>query len=131
MPQDETQRLEEENELLRRQLKELTGTNRELGVLVALGHGMTQTLAVMLYIMVKRSPACISRATFHSLMYGDRSDGGPEPKIFDVRIHRLRAILQELGCSGKIKTVWHAGYQASPELVKWVRGLYDNRIPKE
>ena len=125
------QQLEEENELLRRQLSELTGTSRELGALMALRHGMTQTLATMLYILVKRAPAVISRSTFHSIMYGDRSDGGPEPKIFDVRVSRLRAILRELGCKGKIETVWHAGYRANPELVKWVRALYDQQIPKE
>lgn len=131
MESENEQRLGEENELLRRQLAELMGTSQELGVLMSLRHGVTQTLATMLYILVKRSPAYVSRVTFHSLMYGDRSDGGPEPKIFDVRISRLRVILKELGCEGKIETMWHAGYRASPELVKWVKDLYDRKIPKE
>jgi DNA-binding response OmpR family regulator len=122
--------LEDQNELLRRQLSELMGTDKELGALMALKHGMTHTLAQMLHILVKRAPAVISRGTFHTLMYGDRSDGGPEPKIFDVRIARIRACLKKIKCPGKIETVWYAGYRADPDLVKWVRDIY-SKIPKE
>ena len=125
------QMLEEENELLRQQLAALIGTSRELGVLMALRHGMTQRLATILFILVKRAPAVVSRGAFHSIMYGDRSDGGPDPKIFDIHISRLRATLKRLNCPGKIDTVWHAGYRADPDLVRWVKGMYDQQIPKE
>jgi DNA-binding response OmpR family regulator len=125
------QELEDEVELLKQQLNALTGSSQELGVLMALRHGMTNRLAVMLFILVKRAPAVISRSTFHSVIYGDRSDGGPEPKIFDVHISRLRGILRRLRCPGKIETVWNAGYRASPELVAWVRQLYGENITKE
>lgn len=125
------QQLEEENELLRQQVEALAGSDAELGVLMSLRYGMTQTMAQMLSILAKRAPAAVTRQTFHTLIYGDRSDGGPEPKIFDVRISRLRSILKELGCKGKIDTVVCVGYRANPDLVKWVRDLYDQHMVKE
>ncbi len=125
------QELEDEVALLRQQLSALTGSSQELGVLMAIRHGMTNRLATMLFILVKRAPAVISRSSFHSLIYGDRSDGGPEPKIFDVHISRLRGILRRIKCPGRVETVWNAGYRASPELAAWVRQLYQDHIPKE
>jgi DNA-binding response OmpR family regulator len=125
------QGLEDEVELLKQQLSTLTGTSQELGVLMSLRFGMTQTLAIMLSILVKRAPAVISRHHFHTVMYGDRVDGGPEPKIFAVRIHRLKGVLKRLKAPGKIDTIWNAGYRASPELVQWVKDLYAEKIPQE
>lgn len=98
---------------------------------MAIKRGMTHRLATILYILVKRSPAVITRTTFHTIFFGDRSDGGPEPKIFDVHISRLRGILKRIDCPGKIETVWNAGYRASPELSAWVKSLYSQHIPKE
>lgn len=125
------QLLEDEIEILKQQIRAITGSPKELGVLMALRHGMTQRLAIMLYILVNRAPAVISRQAFHMMFYGDRDDGGPDPKIFSVHITRLRKLLQRIQCEGKIEAVWNAGYRASPELVKWVKGLYDQQIPKE
>jgi DNA-binding response OmpR family regulator len=122
------QQLEEENELLRQQLKALTGSEQELGALIAMGHGMTQRTATILFILAKRAPAVVSRASLHSIFYGHESDGGPDPKIFDVHISRIRGTLRRLGCPGKIDTVWHAGYRASPELVGWIRNIYSRQI---
>lgn len=124
MEQSREEQLEEEVELLRQQLSTLTGSSRELGALLSLKHGMTDRLATMLYMLVKRSPAVISRSSFHSIIFGHDADGGPEPKIFAVYISRLRSILRELKCPGRIDTVWSAGYKASPELVKWVEDLF-------
>lgn len=124
MEQDRIQELEEEVELLRQQVSQLTGSSRELGALLAIRHGMTERLATMLYILVKRAPAVISKSAFHSVIFGHDADGGPEPKIFSVYISRLRSILKEVGCSGKIDTVWSAGHRANPALVKWVEELF-------
>lgn len=117
-------KLEEEVELLRQQIRYLTGSSQELGALLALKHGMTERLATMLFILVRRHPAVISKAAFHSVVFGHDADGGPEPKIFSVYISRLRSILKELNCPGKIDTVWGSGHRASPELVKWVQEIY-------
>lgn len=119
------QELEEQNELLRQQLEALMGTSKEWGALTALGHGMTQRMAQILYILCKRAPATVSRATFHSLVYGNRDDGGPEPSIFNVHIARLRSLLKRVDAPGKIDTVWGAGYRASPALVQWVNSIYE------
>lgn len=128
------EQLEDENTLLRQQLQALIGESRELGILMA--QGMTQRQASILFILVKRAPAVISRATLHQIMYGDRSDGGPEPKIFDVQVSRLRKILKREAQltnknTGKIDTVWNAGYRANPALVDWVQALYRDHIPQE
>lgn len=132
MDQDRIQELEEELELLRQQVSQLTGTSRELGALLALRHGMTERLATMLYILVKRAPAVISKSAFHSVIFGHDADGGPEPKIFSVYISRLRSILRQVECPGKIDTVWSSGHRANPELVKWVdKLLADAGITKE
>lgn len=122
--QDRVQKLEDEVELLRQQIRYLTGSSQELGALLALKHGMTERLATMLFILVKRAPAVVSKAAFHSVIFGHDADGGPEPKIFSVYISRLRGILRELGCPGKIDTVWSAGHRANPELVRWVKEVY-------
>jgi len=123
------QELEDEIEIMRQQIEALTGTSKELGVLMALRHGMTRRLATMLFVLVNRAPALVSRQAFHTVFYGDRADGGPDPKIFNVHISRLRDLLMRVGCSGKIDTVWNAGYRANPDLVKWVRDLYKRNIP--
>lgn len=125
------QELEDLNELLKQQLQALTGSSKELGVLIALRHGMTHRLAIILYILTSRAPAVISRTSFHSVFYSDRADGGPEPRIFTVYITRLRSILKRLGAKGKIEAVWNAGWRASPELVAWVNDLYKDNIPQE
>src|SRR3546814_6374832 len=82
---------------------------------MAIKHGMTQRTATILYILVKRAPAVVSRLSLHSIFYGHQADGGPDPKIFDIHISRIRAILKRIGCKGKIETVWHAGYRANPD----------------
>lgn len=129
------EQLEEQVELLKQQLGALMGSSQELGVLMSLRHGMTLRLATILYILVKRSPASISRSTFHQLIYGDRPDGGPEPSIFSNYISRLRGILRRVGASDKpnagIETVWHAGFKATPALVEWVEDLFAKNIPPQ
>ncbi len=125
------QALEDEIQLLRQQVAALTGSSQELGVLMGIKHGMSHRMALMLFVLVKRAPAVVSKTAFHTVIYGDRSDGGPEPKIFNVHISRLRALLKRVGCPGKIETVWNAGFRASPELSKWVRDLYDQQIPQQ
>lgn len=131
------QELEDEVELLKQQLSALTGSSQEIGILVSLGYGMTHRLAQILHILIQRSPAIVSRNALHTIFYGDRDDGGPEPKIFAVHITRLRGIIKRwhkvygVDSSLRIDTVWNTGYRASPELVKWVRQLYQDGIPKE
>jgi DNA-binding response OmpR family regulator len=135
MGEDKTrEQLEEQNELLQNQLRAIMGESREVGILTA--QGMTQRQATILHILVKRAPAVVSRQTLHLLFYGDRADGGPEPKIFDVQVSRLRAILRRehkltKANTGKIVTTWNAGYRADPALVAWAQNLYKTNIPQE
>ncbi len=129
--QDDTVELEDENELLKQQIAALAGSTKEVGVFLSMRHGMTERLAVMLAILVKRSPAVVSKPAFHSMIYGGCQDGGPDPKIFAVHIARLRDWLARMGCPGRIQTVWNSGYRADTALVKWAREHYANHIPQE
>lgn len=125
------QQLEDEVELLRTQLESVTGTSQEVGALLTIGYGMTERLATMLFILTKRAPAVVSKRAFHSIIYGNCEDGGPEPSIFGVHICRLRQVLQRAGVPGKINTIWGSGYRADPTLVSWVKGFFKTYIPQE
>lgn len=129
--EDNIEQLEEQVEILRQQLEAVTGTPREIGAIMSLRRGMTQRLAIMLFILVKRAPGMASTSMFHSVIYGSRIDGGPDPKIFALHICRLRKTLRRLEIPGKIDTVWNAGYRADPTLVKWVNDFYKKTIPQE
>lgn len=131
MQNEREQELEDEIELLKQQLEALRGGSKELGAIMAKGKGITHRMAFMLLVLTKRSPAVVSKSTFHSMIYGDRSDGGPEPKIFTVHINRLRDWLKRVGCKGKIITVWGAGYRADDTLVAWVREVYRQSIKED
>lgn len=120
--------LEDEVVILKQKIEALTtGSDQQVGALVGMGKGMNQRLAQILCIIVNRAPGIISRNTLHTLFYGDRDDGGPEPKIFDVHICRIRKWLKREGIEGRgsIDTIWKAGYRASPELVSWVSDIYE------
>lgn len=128
MNEDHHREREEELELLKQQVEALAGGSKEVGAIMSVGKGITHRMAFMLLVMVKRAPGVVSKATFHSLIYGDRSDGGPEPKIFTVHINRLRDWLKRAGCEGKIVTVWGAGYRADAKLTEWVKDIYQESI---
>lgn len=122
---------EEQVELLKRQLEELTGSSPEVGAIMSIGHGMTIRLATILCIFVKRAPAVVSKNALHSIFYGDQSDGGPEPNIFSNYVSRIRAILHRVGCPGEIVTVWNSGWKADPQLARWVRDVYRQNATEE
>jgi two-component system, cell cycle response regulator CtrA len=120
--------LEDQVELLKQKLEALMGSSQEIGALLSLKRGMTTRLATILSILVKRAPAVVSRQAFHTVIYGDRVDGGPEVKIFDVHICKLRRVLRRLQAPGAVDTIWNAGYRANPALVEWVKQIYEEGI---
>lgn len=129
--QDEATEVQEENELLKQQIAALAGSEKEVGVFLSMGHGITERMATMLVILVKRSPAVVSKSAFHSLIYGGLEDGGPDPKIFTVYLNRLREWLDRMGSGGRIQTVWNTGYRADKDLVKWAKHHYSQHIEEE
>lgn len=122
---------EEEIELLRRQLEEFTASTPEVGAVLSLGHGITIRMATILCILVKRSPAVVSKNALHAIFFGNQSDGGPDPKVFNNYLSRLRSTLRRLNCPGEVITVWNAGWKADPALVKWVKKVYRDNMPQE
>lgn len=118
------QELEEAVALRDEQIKSLTGSSAEVGALMSIGHGITHRQASILAILIKRAPAIVTRGSFHLLMYGERDDGGPEPKIFDIHISRIRKLMKRASIPGKIETVVNAGYKADTALIEWARSLF-------
>lgn len=121
------QQLEETVALKDEQLKSLMGSSSEVGALMSVGHGITHRQASILGILIKRAPAIVSRDSLHLLIYGERDDGGPEPKIFDIHVSRIRKLMRRAGIPGRIVTVVNAGYKADPDLVKWARTVFEKQ----
>lgn len=121
------QQLEEELALRDEQLKSLTGGSAEVGALMTIGYGITHRQALILSILIKRAPAIVSRQSFHVLLYGEMADGGPEPKIFDTHISRIRRLLRRAEVPGRIVTIVNAGYKADSDLVKYAQSLFQKQ----
>lgn len=58
-------------------------------------------------ILARKVHRTVRRDALYQLVYGDRIDGGPEPKTLDVHIWRLRKALAHTRC--RIVTIWGSG----------------------
>lgn len=64
------------------------------------------------------------RSLYHAL-YGDRIDGGPDPKIIDVFVCKIRKKLAPLGFV--IETVWGRGYSLADRKT-WATAISANTL---
>jgi DNA-binding response OmpR family regulator len=75
---------------------------------------LTGSHAWILTLLVRRTQGLTKEAIYDSL-YADRLDGGPEPKIIQVRISQLRRQLKahvpSLGPLAGIEPQWSVGYR--------------------
>lgn len=60
-------------------------------------------------LLVERYPATVSKNSIYDLCLLDETGSGPEMKIMDVFICRIRPLLAEIGLV--IETVWGTGYR--------------------
>lgn len=108
---EEIERLRAEVAWLRDRLRE---ANAEDSAAVLMGAcGLTPEEASLLAILWRRSPAVVRKAALFDLLFGDRLDGGPEPKILDVVVCKVRRKVEIL--AGCIETVWGVGYRLTPQ----------------
>lgn len=73
--------------------------------------GLTKSEVAVLNVLVLRRVA--TKEAIHTILYGDESDGGPDPKIIDVFVCKMRPKLEPARI--KIETVWGDGYELTAE----------------
>lgn len=62
----------------------------------------------MLRSLIEAYPAVVSKDRLYFHVYGEKIDGGPDPKIIDVQVCKLRRMLDPVGLV--ITTSWGVGY---------------------
>ncbi|MBS4196847.1 response regulator transcription factor [Lederbergia citri] len=77
---------------------------------------LTKKEAIMLEILMKRSPRVVSRETILEKLWDDQSF--VDENTLNVNVTRVRKKLQELGIDDAIETVRGAGYRFIPNWVK-------------
>ncbi len=120
---------------LERRVADLTAENEELRERLA-GHDgrntgdmefpvewrLSPTEAAIFQALIRRER--LRRESLWDLLYGDRQDGGPEPKILDVLIFNLRRKVSKLGVT--ILTIHGFGWRLDAGDRAWLR----ERFPK-
>ena len=112
-----------EVEALRAEVAELRGRLAELLADDAAARlqgalGLTASEAQLLAVLWRRSPGLVRKGTLWSALYADEIDGGPDLKIIDVFVCKLRAKAGEL--AGEIRTVWGQGYHLTALGANWL-----------
>jgi hypothetical protein len=85
--------------------------------------GLTGKESQLLAALVNRSPA--SKEYLFTVLYGLEPNGGPDPKILDVMIHKMRVKLDPHQIT--IETNWGTGYSLGREALEMCRCLKKKR----
>lgn len=64
----------------------------------------------ILAILIRKRNTLVSRTAIWNQLYSDRVDGGPNPKVIDVYVVKIRKIIKQLGLPFVLETVWGAGW---------------------
>lgn len=75
---------------------------------------LTKTEASMFLPLITK-PGAHTKEALHHMAYNAGADGGPEIKIVDVMICKIRKKLAPHGLNEHLKTVWGDGYKLTPE----------------
>lgn len=67
----------------------------------------------LLLMLAKRGSA--RREALYEQVFQGLDEDGPEPKIIDVQICKLRQSLASIGAGGIVKTIWGRGYALDVE----------------
>lgn len=70
---------------------------------------LTHHQALMIEKLNSNFGKCVSKAALHHHLYSDDADGGPEEKILDVMVCRIRELIE--GWPITIVTHWGKGYE--------------------
>lgn len=115
------ERLETENEVLRERVRQLermlADTTQPMPVEIGLSPNEEKVLAALM------ARDICSRDHLMTMLYGDRIDDPPDPKIVDVLVCKLRAKLEPFGVA--IETLWARGYMLKPAAKDVVRRMME------
>lgn len=115
--------LEEENLALTEQLRGLLADD-DFAV-PAHWHLTTHMRAVLNFLNRRRGP--VSHHAMHTALYGLQPNGGPDLKICNVWVCKLRERLDPLGIA--INTVWGYGYELDAPNRAKLKALADEALP--
>lgn len=76
----------------------------------------------VLALLWRHRPTIVSRQRIWDVLYSHREDGGPDPKIIDVWIARLRAALD--GTRLHVETAYAEGYRLRIKNTTFKRSLH-------
>ena len=113
--------LQRQNKQLREQVEELTETVQQLRAQLLPDRGALPEWLPPLTTMEKRlltalaSGRVMPKDRLHEIMYSDDPNGGPQTKIVDVFVCKLRRKLSDFI---SIETVWGQGYRLHPEAIE-------------
>lgn len=103
----------DENRVLKERLAALTAPDATLRLHSALS--LTPKEAKLLAVMLD-SPEPLDKGRLYDLVFQYDNGDGPEVKIVDVVICKIRRKAEKGGWPGKIETLWGTGYRLSQEL---------------
>lgn len=78
---------------------------------VALSFGLTASEANLFDVLFKAGERGVSKQSLFDALYGNDPDGGPDGKIVDVFICKLRRKLRDADLPWFIETLWGRGYR--------------------
>lgn len=85
--------------------------------------GITNKQARLLLVLTKRANFAVSKETVYRAVFEHENGDGPENKIMDVVLCRLRTALRDANAPGEIVTIRAAGWKSTPDLTAWVRSI--------
>lgn len=106
---------------LKKRLGEVIGKAELRAIRKEFGEGLGPYPAKVLIYLRNRGGVPAKQASIHSTIYGDRIDGGPNVKIIDVWVCRIRKLLGR----DSVLHLWGEGYYLSPEWSDKITGILD------
>lgn len=90
------------------------GSLRMNGVILEMGAkaiSFTKAEAVIMSRLLEDWGKCVRKEVLHDELYALDSEGGAEPKIVDIWVHKIRKKLREKAFDLLIETHWGTGYE--------------------
>ena len=90
------------------------GSLRMNGVILEMGAkaiSFTKAEAVIMTRLLEDWGKCVRKEVLHDELYALDSEGGAEPKIVDIWVHKIRKKLREKALDLLIETHWGTGYE--------------------
>jgi DNA-binding response OmpR family regulator len=118
-PAERIEQLETENAYLKDQLADLRGDAFQAGIRMVIGAtGQQADLAAVLYRNVGK---VVRKTALWDQVFAYRNGDGPEMRIVDVQVCKLRQKLKALGAPpGVIETIWGVGYTLTDKGAAWL-----------